>query len=135
MPGYGDQYHIFFAPGIDVCADTALMDFTDIGHVLFSIEPHANVNACQVNQSSPNSAETDSRANTLSHELTETITDPDLDAWWNFYGLGNVGQEIDDECADVYFSYTNTSLNGHWHEVQPEYSNLQHAFAFRPPWD
>ena len=153
--GYGDQYHIFFAPGIDVCQDTALtvcyspdnlntfffcafhgyVDFTDIGHVLFSIEPYANVNGCQVNQPSPNSAETDSQANVLSHELTETITDPDLDAWWNFYGLGNVGEEIGDECANVYFSYANTSLNGHWYEVQPEYSNVQHACAFRPPSD
>jgi hypothetical protein len=153
--GYGEVYHIFLAAGTDVCLDQALtvcyspdnpntfyfcafhgsVDFKDIGHVIFSVEPYANVNGCQVNQPSPNSAETDSQANTLSHELTEAITDPDGDAWWNLYGLGNVGEEIGDECANIYYSYANTSLNGRLYEIQPEYSNLQHACVFRTPSD
>jgi hypothetical protein len=150
--GYGDIYHIFFAPGIDVCADKALticyspdnvntfyfcafhgsVDFTDIGHVLFSVEPYANVKGCQVNQPSPNSAETDSQANTLSHELEEAITDPDGDAWWNAYDLALFGNENADECAQAFFAYATTVLNGHPYEVQPIYSNQAHACVFKP---
>ena len=150
--GYGDIYHIFFAPGIDVCADSGLticyspdnfstfffcafhgsVDFADIGHVLFSIEPYANVVGCQVNQPSPNSAETDSQANTLSHELEEAITDPDLDAWWNAYDLALYGNENADTCAQAFFDYATTVLNGHPYEVQPIYSNEAHACVFKP---
>jgi len=150
--GYGDIYHIFFAPGIDVCQDSALticyspdnfntfyfcafhgsVDFTDIGHVLFSIEPYANVVGCQVNQPSPNSAETDSQANTVSHELEEAITDPDGDASWNAYDLALYGNENADTCAQAYFDYATTVLNGHAYEVQPIYSNQAHACVFKP---
>lgn len=150
--GYGHIHHIFFAPGIDVCADNALtvcyspdnfatfffcafhssIDFSDIGHVLFSVEPFANVNGCQVNQPSPNGPVVDSQANVLSHELFESITDPDGTAWWNSYALGLFGQEIGDECAQAFFSYANTSISGHSYEVQPEYSNQAHACVFRP---
>jgi len=150
--GYGDIYHIFFAPGIDVCQDEGLsvcyspdnfdtfyfcafhgsVDFTDIGHVLFSIEPYANVDGCQVNQPSPNSAETDSQANTLSHELNEAITDPDGDAWWNAYDLALYGNENADTCAQAYFDYANTVLNGHAYEVQPVYSNRAHTCVYKP---
>jgi hypothetical protein len=40
----------------------------------------------------------DSTNDTLSHELIEAITDPDLDAWWNSIGFGMFGEEIADEC-------------------------------------
>jgi hypothetical protein len=151
--GHGHVHHIFFAPGIDVCANAALtvcyspdnpatwyfcafhgyVDFKDIGHVLFTIEPYANVAGCQVGiVPSPNGLLVDSTSNVLSHELTETITDPDLDAWWNTYSGPLGGAEIGDECVQYSFSYPNTSINGTLYEIQPEYSNLEHGCVYRP---
>jgi hypothetical protein len=149
--GYGHIYHVFLAPGIDVCLNAALtvcyspdnpntfyfcafhgsVDFTDIGHVLFSVEPYANIpNACQVNQPSPNGGEIDSQANVLSHELIEAITDPDGTAWWNTYDLVMYGSEIGDECVQAYFDYPNTNIGGRVYEIQPEYSNTVHACTY-----
>jgi hypothetical protein len=148
--GYGNIYHIFFAPGIDVCDNSALtvcyspdniptfyfcafhgsVDFPDIGHTLLSVQPYANVPGCQVNQPSPNSAETDSQANVISHELIEAITDPDGTAWWNAYDLVNYGAEIGDECEQAYFIYPNTNIGGHLYEIQPEYSNAVHGCSY-----
>lgn len=150
--GYGHIYHIFFAPGIDVCANDALtqcyspdnfatfffcafhssVDFTDIGHVLFSVQPYANAVGCNVNPPSPNGPVVDSQANVLSHELIEAITDPDGDAWWNTYSLALFGNEIADECAQSSFSYSNVQISGHWYEIQPEYSNQSHGCTFHP---
>jgi hypothetical protein len=57
-------------------------DFSDIGHVLFSVEPYQNVPGCSVGTPSPNGVVVDSQASVLSHEMFETITDPDGTAWW-----------------------------------------------------
>jgi hypothetical protein len=150
--GYGHIYHVFFAPGIDVCANATLtqcyspdnpntfffcafhasVDFPDIGHTLFSVQPYANIpNACQVNQPSPNNPEVDSQANVLSHELIEAITDPDGTAWWNGYDLVMYGSEIGDECEQAFFIYPNTNIGGHVYEIQPEYSNALHGCTYR----
>ena len=98
--GYGHVYHIFLPKGVDVCftgtsecyspdnpstfafcAFHASVDFSDIGHVLFTVEPYQNVDGCSVAKPSPNGVLVDSTADVLSHELLETITDPDGDAW------------------------------------------------------
>jgi len=149
--GYGHVYHIFFAPGIDVCADSNLtecyspdnpptwffcafhssVDFKDIGHTLFTVEPYQNVDGCSVQQPSPNGPVVDSTADVLSHELIETITDPDGDAWWNAYDLDLFGFEIADECQNFNFGYSNVNLSGTLYEIQPEYSNGQHACVAR----
>jgi len=153
--GYGNVYHIYFAPGIDVCRDATLtqcyspdnpptwffcafhsfVDFKDIGHTLFTVEPFQDVSGCAVQQPSPNGSLVDSTADVLSHELFETITDPDLDAWWNSYDLGLGGSEIGDECQNFNFGYSNINLAGTLYEIQPEYSNEQHACATRTPGD
>jgi hypothetical protein len=72
--GYHHIYHIFLPPGQDVCftgtplrcyspdnpntfffcAYHGSVDFADIGHVLFTVEPYQNVNGCQVVEPSPN---------------------------------------------------------------------------------
>lgn len=151
--GYGHVHHIFFAPGIDVCEDTGLtvcyspdnpntfffcafhgsIDFKDIGHVLFSVEPFQNVPGCQVGQPSPNGPVVDSQASVLSHELIETITDPDGDAWWNSTALHLYFAEIGDECQNATIVYPTPSIGGTLYEVQPEYSNLVHACSYRNP--
>ena len=64
------------------CAFHASVNFSDVGHVLFTVEPFQNVPGCAVGKPSPNGVLVDSTASVLSHQLIETITDPDGDAWW-----------------------------------------------------
>lgn len=151
--GYQHIYHIFLPPGQDVCftgssplecyspdnpntfffcAYHGSVDFTDIGHVLFTVQPFQNVAGCQVVQPSPNGPLIDSTADILSHETFETITDPDIDAWLNYFSLDLLGAEIGDECQDFDFGYGSVKLNGKKYEIQPEYSNLLHGCAFSP---
>jgi hypothetical protein len=149
--GYGEVHHIFFAPGIDVCQDDGLtvcyspdnfstfffcafhgsIDFKDIGHVLFSVEPFQNVEGCQVGQPSPNGPVVDSQASVLSHELIETITDPDGDAWWVTVDLDLFGAEIGDVCQNATFVYQTPTIHGTKYEIQPEYSNAVHGCTYR----
>jgi len=99
------------------------------------VEPFQNVNGCNVQQPSPNGSLVDSTMDVLSHELFETITDPDGYGWWNSFDLDLGGYEIGDECQDYNFGYSNINLAGTPYEIQPEYSNAQHACATRPTED
>ena len=149
--GYHHIYHIYLPPGQDVCftgttqcyspdnPDTfffcayhASVDFSDIGHVLLTVEPYQNVNGCSVVQPSPNGPVVDSTADVLSHELFETITDPDGTAWWNRFDLDLFGAEIGDECQNFDFGYGSVAINGKKYEIQPEYSNSRHGCLFSP---
>ena len=148
--GYGHIFHVFLPPGQDECFDSTFtvcyspdnsntfffcayhgsVDFTDIGHVLYSVEPYQNVPGCQVRPGTPNGQLVDSTNDVLSHELFETITDPDGDAWWNSTGLGLEGQEIGDECIFLVFTSTNVysdpfifKIGDDVYATQPEYSN------------
>jgi len=114
--GYGHVYHVFLRSGVDVCTSANVCyspnnsatfvfcayhgaaDFQDIGHVLYSVEPYQNVPGCSVAQPSPNGAVVDSTSSTLSHELIETITDPDGTAWFARGSLPEYGAEIGDIC-------------------------------------
>jgi hypothetical protein len=117
--GYGHEYHIFLPPGQDKCFDSTFtqcyspdnpnsfffcpyhnsMDFSDIGHVLYSVEPFQNVEGCSSRPGTPNGQLADSTNNVFSHETFETITDPDGTAWLNILDNGLFGQEIGDECS------------------------------------
>ncbi|MEA2786185.1 MAG: hypothetical protein QOF71_2289, partial [Candidatus Eremiobacteraeota bacterium] len=62
---------------------------------------------------------------TLSHELFETITDPDVQtnvAWYN-----NYGGEIGDICRSYYGNVTLTSTV---YDIQKEYTNVHSACSF-----
>lgn len=153
--GYGHIYHIFLPPGTDTCflasdgvtpicyspdnpntfffcAYHGSVEFKDIGHVLFTVEPYQNIPGCDVAQPSPNGQLTDSTNSVLSHETIETITDPDGTGWWNLTGGALAGEEIADECVSL-LDQTGASLDptfkiGHnLYEVQLEYSNTYHA--------
>lgn len=154
--GYGQIYHVFLPKGVDTCFDLTSIcyspdnpasfvfcayhgsvTFTDIGHVLFSVLPYANVAGCQSAPPNPNSMLIDSTNSLLSHELIETITDPDGDAWISDSSPAAAGFEIGDLCQ----SFTNLSgqaldptlnLNGKNYELQLEYSNKYHACAGAP---
>jgi len=145
--GYGHIYHVFLPPGQDecivpgVCASNVFcayhgsVDFSD-GHLLYSVEPFADVPGCTVRPGTPNGTLTDSTNNVLSHELVEAITDPDGDAWWNSADNGLFGEEIGDECSFLAFTPTGAFLGfdpsiikvqGKQYALQPEYDNSAHA--------
>ncbi|HEY8313164.1 MAG TPA: hypothetical protein VIG51_03235 [Candidatus Baltobacteraceae bacterium] len=150
--GYHNVYNIFLPKGIDVC-ETGLaacnasftspapafcafhssVDFQDIGHVLFTLEPFQEPAFCGVNalsgaKTTPNGVLNDSTYSTLSHELFETITDPDPISGW-FTGNVGVSGEIGDLCA--YLPETQT-LNGKAYYLQREYSNSVHGCSSAP---
>ena len=92
------------------------MKFSDIGVVLFSVEPFQFVPGCAVD--TPHGV-IDATSSTLSHELSETITDPEGDAWFNQLFL----LEIGDEC----FAFRDDdNISGEFFSIQPEYSNNAH---------
>jgi len=158
--GYSHMYHVFLPPGQDECLTATdgvcyspdvpstfffcgyhgSVDFTDIGHVLYSVEPFQNVPGCAVRPGTPNGQLVDSTNNTLSHEVVETITDPDGDAWFNFTDVALAGQEIADECSFfvvlpsgmAFFDPTVSVIGSHRYAVQPEYANNEHACASNP---
>jgi hypothetical protein len=113
--------------------------FSDIGHVLVSVEPFQNVPGCAEPAPNPNGALVDSTNNTLSHELIESITDPDpnlgpptkTSGWVAASSLVSFGHEIEDLCV-ILTSDPAVMLNGRKYQLQSEYSNRYHACAFAP---
>lgn len=150
--GPGQMINIFFKQGTDTCTtfggsllDTACyspdvpskfafcgyhsyIDFIDLGRVYYSIEPYDNVPGCQAPGPNTPSRAVNSMASVLSHETFETMTDPNLDAFYIRFGAF-AGNEIGDICA---FRYRNVTLNGKTYSLQPEYSNAFHACAVGP---
>jgi hypothetical protein len=89
------------------------------------VEPYQGVDGCRIPGQTPHGL-IDATASTLTHELIETITDPDLDGWYN----GLFGFEMSDIC----FAFANNALlNGHNYFLQLEYSNGQHMCSDHPP--
>lgn len=144
--GYGSEYHVFLGSGVQQCSQSAggcydqnggycayhgSNDWSDIGHVLYSVEPYQDVQGCQVsNLPSPNGSLQDSTASTLSHETFETITDPDIAAnnvaWYN-----QTGGEIGDLCAPAAGVPTgNVQLGADTWEIQMEYDNNVHDCSY-----
>lgn len=138
-------YHVLLPPGQDECLDATFQvcasnafcayhssaTFQDIGHVLYTVEPFADVLGCQVRPGSPNGSLIDSTDSIISHELIETITDPDGTGWWNSSDIVLYGEEIADEC--VFFippAFSDPAIiiaNGHRYALQQEYSNHDHG--------
>jgi hypothetical protein len=74
----------------------------------------------------PNDPQTDSTANTLSHEIFETVTDAQGSAWYD-----KNGQEIGDKCAWIFKTgsrpnYTN-EVGSNFYYIQQEWSNSASA--------
>lgn len=144
--GYASEFHVFLGSGVQQCSTSAggcyaqqycayhgSNDWSDIGHVLYSVEPYQDIPGCQVsNQPSPNGSIADSTASTLSHETFETITDPDVAAnniaWYN-----QTGGEIGDLCAPAVGVPTgNVQLGTDTWEIQMEYSNSISDCSYSP---
>ena len=155
--GGGQLYHVFLPQGVDTCFDQSTscyspdnystfafcgyhdaVEFSDIGLVLFTVLPYANVPGCAVAQPSPNGQLADSTNSILSHEAIEAITDPIPGTGWiNATSLTEYGQEIADECeplgdSNYDFLVPTFKINGHSYEVQLEYHNGYHACAAQP---
>jgi hypothetical protein len=162
----GDHvYHVFLPPGTDTCFDITAQNptpvcyspdnpatfdfcgyhgaasFTDIGIVLFTVEPWLGPGSgCEIATPAPNGVLADSTNNILSHETFETITDPLPGLGYSNQTGGLLsGQEIGDEC--VLFNFTSSPgdyspptflIHGKKYAVQTEYSNTYHACATVP---
>jgi hypothetical protein len=98
--------------------------------IIYANIPYGNTNVCQIaNTPSPNGDPVaDTAATALSHEFTEAITDPLLNAWFTAQG-----EEIGDLCAYIYGPNTwdggkaNQMWNGNFYELQQEYDNHTNA--------
>jgi len=108
---------------------------------VYTVEPYqVNVFGCNVRAGTPNGA-FDDTYDVLSHELFETISDPDGTAWWNAVAGGVFGEEIGDECVFLLFDAQGNfsssdpaivSAGGRLYAVQPEYDNAAHGCTTRP---
>ncbi|HKH97752.1 MAG TPA: hypothetical protein VJ999_01485 [Candidatus Sulfotelmatobacter sp.] len=143
--GYSHIYHIFLPAGQDVCISPTVLSCStnvfcgyhssfdsNIGHILYTVLPYTNAVGCTVEPPSPNGLVVDSTANVLGHELIETITDPDGDAWFTKSVAVLLFYEIGDVCVNFQDLYGLVELNGHNYKVQPMYSNLVHGCAYAP---
>jgi hypothetical protein len=163
--GLHNIYHIFLPPGVDTCFPPAspgaapqcyspdnpptfyfcayhsAVTFSDsVGHVLFTVEPYQNVPGCQAPPNgTANNQLIDSTDDSLSHELSETISDPNLNAWWVHRYTFAQGNEIGDMCVryavkgnNLYSHNGTIELNGHPYTIQPEYSNQVHGCSYTP---
>ena len=144
--GYNVEYHVFIQQGIDVCTQFSgttqcydpdqrvvpapnvfacawhsSADLSGIGHVIYSVEPYQGT-GCAVSSPLENAT-----ASTLSHEFFESVTDPDLNAWW----YAN-GQEIGDLCSND-GTVATVTLHGESWTIQKEYSNADHTCTFGAP--
>jgi len=140
--GYQAMYTLFLPAGQDLCFNNSTscycpdgncgggtfsfcayhgsFDATDaIGnpiHVIYQAMPYQNVSGCQTT-GGPNGILKDSTNSVLSHEITETITDPDLNAWFRT----SDGNEIGDICYNI--RQNPIYLRANDYDIQPEYSN------------
>lgn len=146
--GYGDIYLLHFPVGIDVCTTTqcvsggAICSFHGTAdgtinstpvHLLFAAIPYQDIPGCKV-INGPNELN-DSEASAIVAELSETITDPDLDAWYNTTGLtlGAAAAELSDECTMVkHIRYPTVSLNGHAYKIPLLFSNASNLCVDQP---
>jgi hypothetical protein len=138
--GLGKMFLVFTSSGEGSCFDSSNAQcaytyycayhgyFTNSSAqtVIYSNEPYGNTTACQAAHTpSPNgNPAADAASTAATHELTEAITDPLLNAWYDASG-----NEIGDLCAYNYGTNTwdgalaNQMWNGHFYELQMEYDN------------
>jgi hypothetical protein len=149
--GYSDVFHVFLPKGMAVCFDSTHTQcyspndpstfvfcgyhgsFNDSGnnHRLYTVEPYENVPACNVSPPYAQSELKDATNSVLSHELFETLTDPDPYGGWAVAGMvKNHDSEIGDLCVWQGYDYV---ANGVTYRTQLEYSNTSHACVSNPP--
>ena len=126
VTGFGTSfcgYHSFETVG------SATVHYAFIGDPAPS---HLNGCAQQHTNSPNNNPGADAMASTIAHELEETVTDPNLDAWFD-----SAGDEIADKCAWTFGStYTvangsnaNMILGGNNYLIQQDWVNAAGGFC------
>jgi hypothetical protein len=119
-----------FDSGSTSCAYTAYCGyhgyFTNGSQtVIYANMPYAGMSGCEVSSYPTGHIAADSVVNVASHEITEAITDPLLNAWWDTVN----GYEIGDLCAWTFGANgygggtANQQWNGNLYELQLEYNN------------
>jgi hypothetical protein len=124
-PNINTMFFLYTSSGEGSCAG-ASCSYTDYcayhsyflsggAPVIYANMPYADTNYCQVHGTpSPNGDPTaDAAATVTSHELTEAITDPELNAWYGH----DLSDEIGDKCAWNYG--TNSWASGNANESWP----------------
>lgn len=147
--GYTNEYHIFLPKGVDNCFDGTTecyspdipsdwvfcayhgeVTFSDLGPVVFSVQPYQDVSGCTYklpNGYDPLINATDS---TLAHETFESITDPDPNS---FSTLGWYNIPYNSEVADLCDSFPMKQTVGTLKLfIQTMYSNKYHGCANGP---
>ncbi|MGC2109427.1 MAG: hypothetical protein WA655_07910 [Candidatus Korobacteraceae bacterium] len=112
----------------DYCAYHSFIDGSTT--IVYGNEPYGDTSACQEpgTPSPNNDPAADTAATAASHEMTEAITDPELNAWYTAQD-----NEIGDLCAYQYgsngwdSSKANQHWNAHYYELQMEYDNHKRA--------
>lgn len=113
-----------------MAATSSLSDIAGTPEVVYSNEPYGLTADCQVpGVPSPNgNADADTASTAAAHEMTEAITDPNGNAWFDARG-----EEIGDKCAYIYAPNTwdsgkaNQMWGGHYFELQLMYDNHRSA--------
>lgn len=147
--GYSNEYHIFLPKGVDNCFDGTTecyspdipsnwvfcayhgeVTFSDLGVVVFSVEPYQNVRGCTYRLPKGYNSLINSTDSTLLHETFESITDPDPNSFGTL-GWYNIpyNQEVADLCDAFPMKQTIGSLKLY---VQTLYSNKYHGCANGP---
>jgi hypothetical protein len=150
--GLTHVFHLFLPKGTNTCMDEGpcyspanassfafcayhdAVTFSDLGTILFTVEPYQGVAGCEIpvggayNVKAQPTAANDlmfSAASVLAHEETETITDPLINTGWRaeFTGIEG-GQEIGDICEGQWAA---TAMDGVTWVTQLMYSNAYHA--------
>ncbi|MBV9158406.1 MAG: hypothetical protein JO097_19240 [Acidobacteriaceae bacterium] len=93
-----------------------------VNDTIYSIEPWQKIGGCEA----PSQKLQDDTSSTLSHELTESLTDPHLDAW---FSAG--GEEIGDLCRNSYSTISMTP-GPITYNIQQEWINSKGACAYGP---
>ena len=144
--GYNRMYSIFLPQGQDLCMNNSScycpdnncgggswqfcayhssFDSTDaVGnpiHVVYLAMPYQDAGGGCTTPNGPNGTQTDSTNDGWSHELSESISDPDGNAWYR----DSDGSEIGDICFPP--EQNPIYLNGDVYEIQTEYSNAAHG--------
>lgn len=125
-------YHAFGSPPLVADMNFAVVD-SPLGWTCSS-DGGSNTGG---NQSPNSNIDADTELSITSHEIIETITDPQGNAWFDSAGFEN-----GDECAYVFGDSTsfigtgltkhNQVINGHFYFIQQEPSN--HAFSVDSQW-
>jgi hypothetical protein len=134
--GIGSEFFVYLAKGENECMSGSCSFSTYCAYhgnfasgsstVLYAAMPYAgtDLSGCgiQTGAGTPNGADTDAEISIASHELMETVTDPDLNAWFDA-----TGAEIGDKCAYTYgptsSNGSDITINGHPYIVQEEFDN------------